>query len=135
MERAVITNLASTLRNLRSNTVFELIVVAIIIFFGLFVGAKTYEETTRLPKSWMYWIGRSRYFLWLRLQFACCRKALTATFFKSGWNIFDFVIVVRELNSSRWWSKRALGAFAAGFPSATLSFDCAGAACAHECVF
>ena len=85
------------LDDIRSCKVFETLVIAVIIISALAVGAKTYNLS-----SWVY-TSLELLDLFITLFFALeitirmmVEKRFTA-FFKKGWNIFDFIIVVGSL--------------------------------------
>ncbi len=81
------------LQIVRDNKVFELFVIAVIIFSSVMIGVKTYE----LP----YFVSNSLFFLdyaitifflaEIILRMAAEKKFFN--FFKGGWNVFDFIIV------------------------------------------
>ncbi|QEM80942.1 ion transporter [Halomonas binhaiensis] len=82
---------------LRANKLFELVVIAIIILSALLIGAKTYEETSRFQQALVVLdMGVTAFFLVeLLIRMAAERRVLD--FFKKGWNVFDFLIVVASL--------------------------------------
>lgn len=82
---------------IRDNKAFELFVISIIILSSLMIGAKTYP----LPETFtfMLWImdyGVTLFFL-IEILIRMAAEDRFAEFFKKGWNIFDFVIVVVSL--------------------------------------
>ncbi|RUO35843.1 ion transporter [Aliidiomarina sanyensis] len=82
---------------IRSNKVFETIVIAIIIFSALVIGAKTYEETTRFSQI-MDWLDYAvTIFFVIEIAIRMAAEPRLKNFFKSGWNLFDFIIVVASL--------------------------------------
>ncbi|WP_407647959.1 ion transporter [Endozoicomonas gorgoniicola] len=79
---------------IRSNKVFELLVISIIIFSALVIGAKTYE----IPEEVSHLItvldwGITLFFL-AEITIRFLAEENKKNFFKSGWNIFDTLIVV-----------------------------------------
>lgn len=82
---------------LRSNKVFELFVVVIIIFSALLVGAKTYRETFQFNFliNLLDWAVTIFFVCEIVIRMLAERRFIN--FFKSGWNVFDFVIVVASL--------------------------------------
>ena len=84
-------------QRIRSNRVFEAVVVTIIIFSALVIGAKTYEETTRFNRimNALDWAVTLFFLVEITIRMLAERRFLN--FFKSGWNIFDFIIVVVSL--------------------------------------
>lgn len=97
MENAKYSNWQASFVRLRSNKIFELVVVAIIIFSALVVGAKTYEETTRFTRIMDYLDWAVTVFFVVEIAIRMLAERRFLNFFKSGWNVFDFVIVVASL--------------------------------------
>lgn len=93
----VIAGMQQKLNALKSNKVFELSVIAIIIFSALLTGAKTYQvnDTVNMVIHWL------DHFITLFFLVEICIRLIaepkTLQFFKNGWNVFDFVIVVVSL--------------------------------------
>ncbi len=82
---------------LRSNKVFEIFVISIIIFSALVIGAKTYEIS---PEAlWfvhlMDWFITFVFLTEITIRFLGEKRK--SQFFKHGWNIFDTLIVVVSL--------------------------------------
>lgn len=82
---------------IRDNKAFELFVISIIILSSLMIGAKTYP----LPETFTFvlWImdyGVTLFFL-IEILIRMAAEDRFVDFFKKGWNIFDFVIVVVSL--------------------------------------
>jgi voltage-gated sodium channel len=89
--------LQDKLERLRANKLFETFVIGVIIASALLIGAKTYEETSRFDQliNWLD-LGVTLFFLFeIIVRMAAEKRFLD--FFKKGWNIFDFVIVVASL--------------------------------------
>lgn len=89
--------LQDRMERLRANKLFETFVIAVIIASALLIGAKTYEESSRFDR-WINWLdlGVTLFFLFeIVVRMAAEKRFLD--FFKKGWNIFDFVIVVASL--------------------------------------
>ena len=82
---------------LRSNKAFELFVVAIIIFSALVIGVKTYEIPDSVHKvvKVLDWLITFIFLAEIMVRFI--GEEHKKDFFKSGWNIFDSVIVVVSL--------------------------------------
>jgi len=82
---------------LRSNKTFELFVIVIIIFSALVVGAKTYD----IPPSvlrFVYWLDTAITIIFLvEITVRFLGEEQKRNFFRSGWNIFDTIIVVVSL--------------------------------------
>lgn len=89
--------LQDKLERLRANKLFETFVIGVIIASALLIGAKTYEETSGFDQliNWLD-LGVTLFFLFeIIVRMAAEKRFLD--FFKKGWNIFDFVIVVASL--------------------------------------
>lgn len=87
------------LEKLKSNKLFELLVVSIIIFSALLIGAHTYQDGK--PSEGIQWleildIGVTLFFL-LEITVRFLAEKNKIDFFKNGWNIFDTVIVAVSL--------------------------------------
>lgn len=82
---------------LRSNKAFELFVVGVIIFSALVVGAKTYD----LPPyvlSIVAWLDLAVTLFFLsEISIRFIAEHRKRDFFKSGWNLFDTLIVIISL--------------------------------------
>ena len=90
-------NLIEKLDQIRSCKVFETIVITVILVSALAVGAKTYS----LPQ-WIYTpLGildtLITLFFVVELILRMIVEKRFVDFFKKGWNIFDFIIVVGSL--------------------------------------
>ena len=82
---------------LRENRLFETFVIVVIIFSALVIGAKTYE----MPPATLAFLhvldwAVTLFFLAEILVRMIAEGSLRA-FFRKGWNVFDFVIVVASL--------------------------------------
>jgi len=86
-----------TFLRIRSHKVFELFIVSVIIFSALMVGAKTYNisDQFKLVLVWLDW-GITLLFL-MEITIRFLGEEHKANFFKSGWNIFDSLIVLVSL--------------------------------------
>lgn len=85
------------LEQLRSNKVFEMVVITIIVVSALLIGAKTYDEASRFERI-IYWLdwGVTLFFL-AEIIIRIAAEKQTLNFFKKGWNLFDFLIVTASL--------------------------------------
>jgi voltage-gated sodium channel len=83
--------------DLHSNKLFELTVIFIIIFSALVTGVKTYEINTTLDNL-VHWLDAfiTLFFLF-EVTIRLIAEPRMLDFFKNGWNVFDFVIVVASL--------------------------------------
>ncbi|NOQ78641.1 MAG: ion transporter [Gammaproteobacteria bacterium] len=91
------TNLQEKFEKLRSNKLFELFVISIIIFSALVIGAKTYDIS-----SSTLWLVRLldwfiTFFFLTEIIIRFLGEKHKNEFFKQGWNIFDTLIVVTSL--------------------------------------
>lgn len=82
---------------LRSNKIFETVVIAIIVLSALMVGAKTYDETTRFTPILNILDWAVTIFFLIEILIRLMAERRMRDFFKSGWNIFDFIIVVASM--------------------------------------
>ncbi len=82
---------------LRSNRVFEWMVITIILISALVVGAKTYEETSRYTQLLLWLDGAITLFFLTEIIVRILAEKNLRTFFSKGWNIFDFLIVTASL--------------------------------------
>lgn len=82
---------------IRSNKVFEIAVIIIIVFSALVVGAKTYEISNRFTKIMDYLDWAVTIFFVIELTIRMLAERRWYHFFKSGWNVFDFIIVVGSM--------------------------------------
>lgn len=82
---------------LRSNKIFETVVIVIIVLSALMVGAKTYEETSRFSPVLNILDWAVTLFFLIEIVIRLLAERRFRDFFKSGWNIFDFIIVVASL--------------------------------------
>lgn len=82
---------------LRHNRVFEFVVVAVILFSALLAGAKTYELPTSATHllTWMDYTITIFFLMEISIRFI--GEPNKRAFFKSGWNIFDTLIVTASL--------------------------------------
>lgn len=92
-----IQHLQNQLFELHSNKLFEFTVIFIIVFSALITGAKTYEvsSTTDALIQGLDWF--ITLFFLFEVTIKLISEPRTLDFFKKGWNVFDFVIVVASL--------------------------------------
>jgi voltage-gated sodium channel len=94
---------ASTLQakfiQIRSNKLFEIFVVTVIIFSALLVGVKTYDasntNTMVLVTKFLDWFISAFFLTEISIRFLAEHRK--GNFFKSFWNIFDTLIVIISL--------------------------------------
>ncbi|KXI30257.1 ion transporter [Paraglaciecola hydrolytica] len=79
---------------IRSNKLFEIFVVSVIIFSALLVGAKTYEMSSTMLQiaHFLDWFITIFFLTEIGIRFVA--EPRKRDFFKSFWNVFDTLIVV-----------------------------------------
>ncbi len=82
---------------LRSNKIFEMVVIAIIILSALLIGATTYEIDERYLKLLKFFDFAVTLFFLIEILIRMAAEEKLRNFFKNGWNIFDFLIVTASL--------------------------------------
>ena len=82
---------------LRENKLFETFVILIIVLSALVIGAKTYviPEWSRTLLEWLD-LGITLFFL-VEISIRLMASDSIRAFFRNGWNVFDFTIVVASL--------------------------------------
>ncbi len=82
---------------IRSNKIFEMTVIAIILLSAMLIGATTYD----ISPFWMDVLGvfdiAVTLFFLAEVLIRMAAEEKLRNFFKSGWNVFDFVIVTASL--------------------------------------
>ncbi len=96
MNRKLFRKLADKLEIIHKNKIFEFIVISIIIFSSLLVGLKTFPNTQDYKYLIILDFLITGFFLTEAIIKILGQKKWT-DYFKSGWNIFDFTIVVISL--------------------------------------
>ncbi len=90
-------SLQNRLFTLRSNKIFELFVVSIILLSALVIGAKTYS----MPASLISFIGfldiGITIFFLIEISIRFAGDPIKKRFFFNGWNLFDGIIVIVSL--------------------------------------
>lgn len=89
--------LKQRLYELHQNKLFEFFVISIIVLSALLTGAKTYDvgSTANIIISWSDNFITVFFLVEILIRLSSEPKILN--FFKKGWNVFDFVIVVASL--------------------------------------
>ncbi len=82
---------------LRSNKIFEMAVIAIIILSALVIGATTYDIDPRWLSLLKILDFAVTLFFLVEIVIRMAAEERLRNFFKSGWNIFDFLIVTASL--------------------------------------
>lgn len=90
-------SLQSRIANIRSNKLFETFVVGVIIFSALVIGAKTYDMPPVMIQAVhiLDWAITGFFLIEIAVRFLA--EPQKRNFFRSGWNIFDTLIVLVSL--------------------------------------
>ncbi|ODS24721.1 ion transporter [Candidatus Endobugula sertula] len=89
--------LQAKFERIRSNKVFELFVISIIIFSALMVGAKTYNISESVSRVVIFLDWFITIFFMFEITIRFLGEKHKKDFFKRAWNIFDTVIVTVSL--------------------------------------
>ena len=85
------------LQQIRDNKAFELFVIGVILFSSLMIGVRTYQLSDLMANIlWVLDYGVTLFFL-IEISIRMAAEKRFLNFFKKGWNIFDFCIVVISL--------------------------------------
>ena len=92
-----LSNLQRRFIALRSNRLFEFVVIGVILLSALIIGARTYD----LHPRWQFFlkfmdVGVTVFFL-AEISVRMAAEKRIRDFFKQGWNVFDFLIVTASL--------------------------------------
>lgn len=79
---------------LRANKVFEIFVISVIIFSALVIGAKTYEIDPNILQILLFFDYAITLFFLVEIVIRMIAEPNLKAFFRKGWNLFDFIIVV-----------------------------------------
>lgn len=92
-----LSKMQNTFLRIRSNKVFELFVISVIVFSALLVGAKTYQipEPFNQITVFLDWFITAFFLTEISIRFL--GEAKKSHFFKSFWNLFDTTIVLVSL--------------------------------------
>lgn len=83
---------------LRSNKLFELTVIGIIVVSALLIGAKTYEDEVGPFQQWLLMLDVAiTVFFLVEILIRMAAERRLRDFFRRGWNVFDFLIVTASL--------------------------------------
>ena len=90
-------SLQTSFIRIRSNKLFEIFVVSVIVFSALLVGAKTYEMTGVMYNMTVFldWFISAFFLVEITIRFLAEHRK--RDFFKNFWNIFDTLIVLVSL--------------------------------------
>tara|TARA_B100001250_G_C19782680_1_gene782594 strand:- start:164 stop:958 length:795 start_codon:yes stop_codon:yes gene_type:complete len=98
-EEIKLSKFKSTFLNIRNNDYFEAFVISVILISAVAVGFRTYEESFD-PEFFLYLSYLDYFITFVFLTEILIRMIAEKSlidFFKSSWNVFDFVIVVISL--------------------------------------
>ncbi|WP_321324561.1 ion transporter [Thiomicrorhabdus sp.] len=84
-------------QKIRDNKVFELFVISVIIFSSLMIGIRTYHLPGLVESILIGLDYAVTLFFVIEITIRMAAEDRLRDFFKKGWNIFDFVIVVVSL--------------------------------------
>jgi len=84
-------------QTIRDNKAFELFVIAIIIFSSLMIGIRTYNLHPVAENALLILDYGVTLFFLMEILIRMAAEPRFWDFFKKGWNVFDFVIVVVSL--------------------------------------
>ncbi len=82
---------------IRSNKIFEMVVIAIIILSAMMIGASTYDMDPRWLSVLRGFDMAVTIFFLIELLIRMAAEERLRNFFRKGWNIFDFTIVTISL--------------------------------------
>ncbi|MBL1459257.1 MAG: ion transporter [Methylophaga sp.] len=90
-------NFQHKLERLRQNRLFEIIVVSVILFSAMVTGVKTYEIPLQVLRlvDWLDYAITIFFVVEISVRFLA--EPNKRDFFKSGWNVFDTIIVAVSL--------------------------------------
>jgi voltage-gated sodium channel len=89
--------LQARFERLRSNKLFETVVIAIILLSALVIGVKTYPLSPLLTQTIVFLDWGITLFFLAEITVRFLGESNRRDFFKSGWNVFDTLIVVVSL--------------------------------------
>ena len=89
--------LQARFERLRSNKLFEILVIAIILLSALVIGVKTYPLSPLLTQTIVVLDWGITLFFLAEITVRFLGESNRRDFFKSGWNVFDTLIVVVSL--------------------------------------
>ena len=84
-------------QTLRDNKLFEMLVISIIILSSLLIGVKTYPLHPTLEQFLVFMDYAVTLFFLVEILIRMAAEDRLLNFFKKGWNVFDFIIVVVSL--------------------------------------
>lgn len=84
-------------QQIRDNKIFEIFVITVIIFSSLMIGIRTYELNPAFEMVLIALDYGVTIFFVIEIAIRMAAEDRLRDFFKKGWNVFDFVIVVVSL--------------------------------------
>lgn len=85
------------LRRIESSTLFQGVVIAIIILSALTIGAKTYDLPPLVEQSLSVMDTAITLFFLIEIVFRFAASPVKRRFFMDGWNVFDTLVVIGSL--------------------------------------
>lgn len=85
------------LRKIETSTLFQGVVIAIIILSALTIGAKTYDLPPLVEQSLSVMDSAITLFFLIEIVFRFAASPVKRRFFMDGWNLFDTLVVVGSL--------------------------------------
>lgn len=82
---------------IRDNKAFEMFVITVIIFSSLMIGIRTYSLHPLAESALVFLDYAVTLFFLIEIIIRMAAEPRVRDFFKKGWNVFDFVIVVVSL--------------------------------------
>lgn len=98
MNRQAILSIQDKLEKLKNNKIFEWLVISIILVSALIIGARTYGDQPATTTSFLEVLDYAvTLFFLVEITIRMLAEKRFFNFFRSGWNVFDFIIVVGSL--------------------------------------
>ncbi|MBQ0832974.1 ion transporter [Marinobacter sp.] len=85
------------LRKIETSTLFQGVVIAIIILSALTIGAKTYDLPPLVEQSLSVMDSAITLFFLIEIVFRFAASPVKRRFFMDGWNLFDTLVVIGSL--------------------------------------
>jgi len=95
--KATLFEIQNLLQRINSSNVFQWSVIAVIIISALLIGAKTHDLPEDVVKALSFLDHAITVFFVIELTIRFLTYKNKKAFFKSGWNIFDTIIVIGSL--------------------------------------
>lgn len=85
------------LRRIESSTIFQTVVISIIILSALTIGAKTYDLPVLVEQSLVVMDNAITLFFLIEILFRFAASPVKRRFLLDGWNLFDTLVVIGSL--------------------------------------